>query len=146
MVLGHGEDAAVDSLGMERIRQYGYPCGLRHPTPRRPESTVLRRPPAGPADQALKAGLRPGPLLQLPQLRAGPALPPRSTGGSVALGMGLGVGVGACSGVMGTCGGGGPWGVLVVLRRCGARGMGGARAYADTDSASGLGWGRRGRR
>ena len=105
-------------------------CGI-HP-PRRLEWTVLRRLPVGPVDQALEGGLRPDPLPQLPQLRVGPALPPRSTGGSVALGVGVGVGVGACGGVMGTGGGGGPGGVLVVLRRGGARGVDGARAYADT--------------
>ena len=43
-----------------------------------------------------------------------------------------GVGLGALGGVMGTGGSGGPGGVLVVLRLGDARGVGGARAYADT--------------
>ena len=50
----------------------------------------------------------------------------------MALGVGVGVGVGACGRVMGTGGGGGRGGLLAVLRRGGARGVGGARAYADT--------------
>ena len=52
-------------------------------------------------------------------------------GGSLAFGMGVGVGVVVCGGVMETCGGARPGGVLVVLCRGGARGVGGARAYAD---------------
>ena len=44
VVLGCGELAGVDSLGMERIGQRGLPCGFRHPpSPPRPESAVLRR-------------------------------------------------------------------------------------------------------
>ena len=88
-----------------------------HPAP------VLRRLPAGPPDQVLEAG----PLPQLPQLRVVPALPPRSTGASVALGVGMGVGVSACDPVMRTSGGGAIWGVLVVLHGGHARGVGGAR-------------------
>ena len=97
---------------------------------------VLRRLPVGPADQALEGELRAGPLPQLPQLRVGLALPPRSRGGSVALGVGVvvGAGVGVRRGVVGPSGGGGPGGVrlLVVVRRGGARGVGVAWAYADT--------------
>ena len=103
-----------------RPSQHGFPCGLRHPPPHRPESAVLRRLRAGPADHALEGGLCPGPLSQLPQLCVGPALPPRSMGGAVALGGGVSMGVGVCGGVMGTGGGGGPGGVLVVLCRGGA--------------------------
>ena len=33
MVLGRGEVAEVDSLGIERIGQHGFPCCLWHPTP-----------------------------------------------------------------------------------------------------------------
>ena len=96
--------------------------------PRRPEAAVLHRPLAGPVDQALKGGLSPGPLSQLPALRVGPALPPLSLGGAAVLGGG--VGVGGCDGVVGTSGGGGPGGFLVVLYRGGARGVG---ARADED-------------
>ena len=113
---------------MERIGQHGFPCGLWHATPRQLEAAVLRRPPAGPLDQALEGGLCPGPLSQLPELHVGPALPALSIGGAVALGGGVGVGV--CCGVMGTGGGGGPGGVLVVLCPGDARGAG-ACAYAD---------------
>ena len=128
VVLGCGEVAGVDSQGVERIGQHGFRCGLRHPTPRRLEVTVLHRPLAGPVDQALEGGLCPDPLLQPPELRVGPALPPLSLGGAAVLGGG--VGVGGCDGVVGIGGGGGPGGFLVVLFRGGARGVG-ARADAD---------------
>ena len=129
MVLGRGEVAGVDSHGVERIGQHGFPCGLWHLSPRRLEAAVLRRPLAGPVGQALEGGLCPGRLLQLPELRVGPAPPPLSLGGAVALGGG--VGVGGCDGVVGTGGGGGPGGFLVVLC-CG--GAWGAGARADVDS------------
>ena len=105
--------------------------------PRRPEAAVLHRPLAGPMDQALEGELSPGPLLQLPELRVGPALPPLSLGGPAVLGRG--VGVGGCHGFVGTGGGGGPGGFLVVLFRGGARGVG---ARTDVDPrvcAQGLG-------
>ena len=114
--------------GVERIGQHGFPCGLRHPTPRRLEAAVLHRPLAGPMDQALEGGLSPGPLSQLPELRVGPALPPLFLGGPAVLGGG--VGVGGCDGVVGTGGGGGPGGFLVVLFRGGAWGEG---AHANVD-------------
>ena len=129
VVLGRGEVAGVDSQGLERIGQHGFPCGLWHPLPRRLEAAVLRRPLAGPMDQALEGGLCPGPLPQLPELRVGPASPPLSLDGAVALGGG--VRVGGCDGVVGTGGGGGPGGFLVVLCRGGAWGAG---ARADVDS------------
>ena len=117
VVLGRGELAEVDSLRMQRISQHGFPCGLRHPSPRQPESRVLRR---------LLRGRRTRPW------REGSAQPhfrsfnscvwvqrchhaPRA--GSLALFVGMGVGVGARGGVMGTGGGGGPAGILVVLCR-----------------------------
>ena len=128
VVLGRGEVAGVDSQGVERIGQHGFPCGLRHPPPRWPEAAVLHRPLAGPMDQALEGGLSPGPLSQLPELRVGPALPPPSLGRPAVLGGG--VGVGGCNGVVGTGGRGGPGGFLVVLFRGGARGVG-ARARVD---------------
>ena len=106
VVLGRGEAAGVDSQGVERIGQHGFPCSLRHPPPRRLEAAALRRPPAGLVDQALEGGLCPGPLTQLPELRVGPAPPPLSLGGAVALGGG--VGVGGCDVVVGTGGAGGP--------------------------------------
>ena len=129
MVLGRGEVAGVDFLGVQRIGQHGFPCGLWHPPPRRLEAAALDRPLAGPVDQVLEGGLCAGPLSQLPELRAGPALPPLSLGGAVALGGG--VGMGGCDGVVGTCGDGGPGGFLVVLCRAGAWGVG---ARADVDS------------
>ena len=103
MVLGRGEVAGVDSQGVERISQHGFPCGLRHPPP---QEAVVHRPLAGPMDQALEGGLSPGPLSQLPELRVGPALPPLSLGGAAVLNGG--VGVDGCDGVVGTGGGGGP--------------------------------------
>ena len=128
VVLGRREVAGVDSQGVERIGQHGFPCDLRHPPPRRPEAAVLHRPLAGPMDQALEGGLSPGPLPQLPELRVGPALPPLFLGGPAVLGGG--VGVGGCDGVVGTGGGGGPGGFLVVLFRGGAWGVG---VHADVD-------------
>ena len=92
VVLGRGEAAGLDSQGMERIGQHGFPCGLRHPPPHRLEAAVLHRPLAGPVDQALEGGLSPGPLLQLPELLVGPALPLLSLGGAAVLGGGVGVG------------------------------------------------------
>ena len=141
MVLGRGEVAGVDSQGVERIGQHGFPCGLRHPPRCGPEAAVLHRPLAGPVDQALEGRLCPGPLSQLPELRVGPALPPLPLGGPPVL-VG-GVGVGGCDGVVGTSGGCGPGGVLVVLCRGAARGVGRERMWtcgcARTVSASGLG-------
>ena len=113
---------------MERISQQGFPCGLWHPTRRRLEAAVLRRPLAGPVDLTLEGGLCPGPLSQLPELRVGPALPPLALGRAVALRGGVGVGV--CGGIMGPGGGGGPGGVLVVLCR-GDAGGAGRWAYAN---------------
>ena len=129
VVLGRGEVAGVDSQGVERIGQHGFPCGLRHPPPRQLEAAVFHRPLAGPVDQALEGGLCPDPLSQLPQLRVGPAPPPLSLGGAAVLGGG--VGVGGCDGVVGTDGGGRPGRFLVFLFRGGARGVG-ARADADS--------------
>ena len=128
VVLGRGEVAGVDSQGVERIGQHGFPCGLRHPPPCWPEAAVLQRPLAGPMDQALEGGFSPGPLSQLPELRVGPALPPLFLGGPAVLGRG--VGVGGCDGVVGTGGGGGPGGFLVVLSCGGAWGVG---ERADVD-------------
>ena len=129
VVRGRREVALVDSQGVERMGQHGFPCGLRHPPPRRLEAAGLHRRLAGPPDQALEGGLCPGSLSQLPDLCAGPAPPPLSLGGAAVLGRG--VGVGGYDGVMGTGGGGGPGGFLLVLCRRGARGVG---ARADVDS------------
>ena len=106
VVLGRGEVAGVDSQGVKRIGQHGFPCGLRHPPGRRLEAAVLHRPLAVPVDQALEGGLCPDPLSQLPELRVGPAPPPLSLGGAVALGGG--VGMGGCDVVVETGGAGGP--------------------------------------
>ena len=142
MVLRPGEVAGVHSLGVERIGQHGFPCGLWHPPARQAESAVLHRPLTGPVDQALVGGLCPDPLSQLPELRVDPALLPLSLGGAVALGGG--VGVGGFRWVVGTGGGSGSGGVLVVLCQGGAWGAGAwadmDRGYAGTVSALGLGW------
>ena len=129
VVLGSEEVAGLDSQGVERIGQHGFPCSLRRPPPGRLGAAVLHQPLAGPLDQALEGGLCPDPLSQLPELRVGPALPPLSLGGAAVLGEG--VGVGGCDGVVGTGGGGWPGGFLVVLFPGGARGVG---ARADVDS------------
>ena len=136
VVLGCVEFVGVNSLGMERIGQHGFRCGLWHPAPRQLEAAVLRRHPAGPADQALDGGLCPGPLSQLPELRVGPALPQLSMGGAVALGGD--VGVDWCAGVPETGGGGGPRGVLVVLCRGGAWGAGSVCGPVGTGARSPL--------
>ena len=139
VVVGCGEVAQVNSLGMERIGQHGFPCGLWHPPPRKLQAGVLRRPLAGPVDQAIQGGVCPGQVSQLPELRVGPALPPMALGGAVALGGGVGAGI--SGGVMGTGGGGWPGGVLVVVA-VGSPGERGRRrtwtpGYARTVSASG---------
>ena len=128
VVLGRGEVAGVDSLGVERIGQHGFPCSLWHPTPRRLEAAVLCRPLAVSVDQALEGGLCPGPVSQLPELRVGPALLPLSPSRAVAAGGG--VGVGGCDEFVWTGGGGGPRGFFVVLCRGGVGGVGGR---ADMD-------------
>ena len=128
MVLECRVGVGMDSLGMKRIGQHGFPCGLWYVTPRRLEAAVLHQPLAGPVNKALEGGLCPGPLSQLLELPLGPALPPLSLGGAVALGGG--VGVGGCCRVVGTGGVGGPGGFLVVLCRGGAWGAG---AWADVD-------------
>ena len=148
VVLGRGEVAGVDSQAVERIGQHGFPCGLRHPPPRRLESAILHRPLAGPVDQAPEGGLCAGPLSQLPELRVGPALPPLSLGGAAVLGGG--VGAAGCDRVAGTGGGGGPGGFCVVLCR-GVRGEWGrermwTHGCAGTVSALELGWDSRRRR
>ena len=71
VVLGRGEVVGVDSEGVERIGQHGFPCGLRHPPPRGPEAAVLHRPLAGPMDQALEGGLSPGPTSAAPRAACG---------------------------------------------------------------------------
>ena len=118
----------MDSLGMERIGQHVFPCGLWYPPPCRREAAVFHRPLVGPVDQAPKGGLCPGQLLQLPEQRVGSALPPLLPGGAVALGGGVGFGV--CGWIMETVGGGGPGEVLVVLCRGGAW-EAGTWAYVD---------------
>ena len=129
VVLGRGEVAGVDSQGVERIGQHGFPCDLWHPSPRWLEAAALRQALAGPVDQALEGGLCPGPLPQHPELRVGAAPQPLSLGGAVALGGG--VGVGGCYGAVGTGGAGGAGGFLVVLCRGGAWRAG---ARTDVDS------------
>ena len=42
VVLGRGEDAGMDSQGMGRISQHGFPYGLWHPPPGRLRAAVLR--------------------------------------------------------------------------------------------------------
>ena len=100
VVLGRGEVAGVDSQGVERISQRSFSCACGIHPPHRLEAAVLHRPLAGPEDQALEGGSCPGPLSQVPELRAGPAAPPLSLGGAAVLGGG--VGVGGCDWVLGT--------------------------------------------
>ena len=129
VVLGGGEVAGVDSQGVERIGQHGFSCGLRHPPSPRPEAADLRRPLAGPVDQASEGGLCPGPLSRLPELPVGPGPPPLSLGGAAVL-----VEEWARAGLMGSWGlvaVAGPGGFLIVLCRGGAREVG---ARADVDS------------
>ena len=126
VVLGCGELVGVYPLGAQRIGQHGFPCVLRHPSPRQPEFAVLRCVPARPAH--LEGISRGGPFPRLPQLCVGPALPPRPWGGSqvvgVGVGMGVGVGVGACCWVGGLGGGGWSGGVRVLIGLCPGRAWG----------------------
>ena len=143
VVLGRGGVAKVDSQGVERIRQHGFPCGLWHPPPRRLEAAVFRGPLAGPVHQALEEGLCPGPFWQLSELRVGPAPPSLSLGRALALGRGVGV-VG-CDGVVRNGGGGGPGKFLIVLcrgcawkaRGAGGCGLAGTRARTRRGGGSG---------
>ena len=41
VVLARGEVAGVDSQGVVRIGQHGFPCGLRHPPSRQLDAAVL---------------------------------------------------------------------------------------------------------
>ena len=74
VVLGRGEVAGVDSQGVERINQHGFPCGLRHPPPRRlPPAGRGSSPPTpcgaggpGPRGRAL-----PGPTFATPRAARG---------------------------------------------------------------------------
>ena len=142
VVLGRGEVAGVDSQGVAPIGQHGFPCGLRHPPPRWLKAAVLNRPLAERVVKALEAGLYPGPRLQLPELRVGPAPPPLSLSGVAVLGGG--VGVGGCDWIVGTGRGGGPGGFPVVLCCGGARGVWArmwTRGYARTGFRLGVGLG-----
>ena len=123
---GAGRLGGVNSLGLERIGQHGFPCGLWHPAPRRLFSADPLR---GRWTRPSRKGSARAQLRKLPELRVGRALPPLSLGGAVALGGG--VGVGGCDGVVGTGGGGVPGRFPVVLRRGNAWGVG---ARADVDS------------
>ena len=86
VVLGCWAVAGVDSLGMERIGQHGFPYGLWYSPHCRVEAAVLHQPLAGPVYQALEGGLCLGQLSQLPELCVCPALPPLSLGRGLALG------------------------------------------------------------
>ena len=97
-------------------------CGIH--APRRLEAAVFHQPLAGPVDQALEGGLCPGPLSQLRELRVGPALPPLSLGGAVALGGG--VGVGGCDGGLGDWWQWRAWGIPRSPVPWGCAGSGGA--------------------
>ena len=107
VVLGCGVFVASDSLGMERIGQHGFRCGLRHPS-NRPRFSA--EPQLGQQTRPSREGSARAHFSQLPELRLRAALPPLSMGGAVALGGCVVVGVGVCAGVMGTGGGGGPRG------------------------------------
>ena len=128
VVLGRGEVAGVDSLGVERIGQPGFPCSLWHPPPagwwRQFSTDPLRgrwtRPSRGGSARAHFCSSRS--CLSVQRCHRCPV------GGAVDFGGG--VDVGGCGGVIGTGGGGGPGRVLVVLCRGGAWG---AEAWADVD-------------
>ena len=95
-------------------------------TPRQLEAAVLRRPLAGPVDQALDGGLCSGPLSQLPELRVGPAPPLLPLGGAVALGGGV-----EWVGVMGSWGlvAWQAWGIPLSPVKGGCVGIGGVDGY-----------------
>ena len=148
VVLGRREVAGVDSLEVARIGQHGFRCGLWYPPPHRLEATILHRPLAGPVDQALEGGLCPGLLLQLPELRVGPALQPLSMGGEWPWAEEWAwVDVVGSWGQMAVAGPGeSPYSCAVGVRGERGRARMWTRGYACTVSASGLGWDSRWRR
>ena len=71
VVLGRGEGAGVDSQGVERIGQHGFPCGLRHPPPSLAGGGSSPPTPCGADGPGPRGRALPGPTFAAPRAACG---------------------------------------------------------------------------
>ena len=86
VVLGRGEVAGVDSQGVERIGQHGFPCGLRHPPPPPAGGGSSPPTPCGAGGPGPRGRALPGPTFAAPRAACG------SSAATIVPGRGRGLG------------------------------------------------------